>query len=67
MIHLSQFLVLVFKYENLKIAKFSTREIGDTCRFAKFDTREKFVFKKICESRNLITLRYYLIFFIRIT
>ena len=24
------------KYQNLQNAKFSTREIGDTCRFAKF-------------------------------
>ena len=46
-----------FKFQNLKIAKFSTREIGNTCRFAKFNTREKSMFKKIRESRNLIPLR----------
>jgi len=34
------------------------REIGYTCRFAKFNTREKSVFKKICKSRKLIRLRY---------
>ena len=34
--------------------KFSTREIGYICLFAKFNTREKSVFKKIRESRNLI-------------
>ena len=33
-------------YQNLKIAKFSTREIGHTCQFARFDTREKPIFKK---------------------
>ena len=47
----------------LKIPKFKNREIGTheigyTCRFAKFNTREKSVFKKIYESRNLIPLSY---------
>ena len=38
--------------------KFSTREIGDTCRFAKFNTREKSVFKNFRESPNLISAKF---------
>ena len=32
--------------------------IGYTCRFAKFNTCEKSVFKKICESRNSIPAKF---------
>ena len=60
MTHLSQFLDLdhFLKITKFKNREIGTREIGYTCRFAKFNTREKTVFKKIHESRNLIPLRY---------
>ena len=56
-IHLNNSLFLVLN-PFLDIPKFSTREKGDTCRFAKFNTCEKFVFKKIRESRDLIPAKF---------
>ena len=53
----SLFYPLFQKYQNLKMAKFSIRELGYTCWFAKFKTREKSVFTKSRESRNLIPLK----------
>ena len=53
----SLFYTLFQKYQNLKMAKFSIRELGYTCWFAKFKTREKSVFTKSRESRNLIPLK----------
>ena len=53
----SLFYTLFRKYQNLKMAKFSIRELGYTCWFAKFKTREKSVFTKSRESRNLIPLK----------
>ena len=42
------------KISKIKITKFSTHEICYKCRFAKFSNREKSIFKKFRESRNLI-------------
>ena len=60
MTHLSQFLDLdhFLKIPKFKNREIGTREIGYTCRFAKFNAREKSVFKKICESRNLIPAKF---------
>ena len=59
MIHLSKFLVLdpFSIYIRIICISICIREIGYTCRFAKFKTREKSVFTKSRESRNLIPLK----------
>ena len=53
-VSISCVLASFLKISKIKSTKFSTREINYKCRFAKFNTREKSIFKKFRESRNLI-------------